>query len=65
MVAISAVMTDKPHYAEGERAINALAREVEALRAEIERLRAALQVYADEYEGNELARETLGLPPNT
>ena len=30
------------------------------LRAEVERLRAALLVYAEEYQGNELARETLG-----
>src|SRR5215469_12306262 len=28
-----------------------------------ERLRAALLVYAEDYEGNELAREVLGLPP--
>jgi hypothetical protein len=33
------------------------------LRAEVERLQAALLVYAEDYEGCELARKVLGLPP--
>lgn len=62
-----------PPPQEGERAINALVREIDALRAENERLRAALTEIADlELEGDAsladamtIADEALNPPPES